>query len=161
MTRLTVCKDVFTDHNAIIHHDAQREQKGEQRNHIQGFTRPEQHNAGAKQGYWNPQCHPECQPQFQEDCQDNEDQGQALQTVNTQQLNTVTHVDCGILPGHQAIARRQIRRGDILVHFVTDSQQVLFSRPVNREHHRRMTVDQIDRRIVSEAVLNGGDLAHG
>ncbi len=152
--------DIFTDHNRIVDHNAECDQKREQGKHVQRLIKLPQHSAGTKDGDWNSQRDPECQAKLQKQRQHNKDEYQPLRTITPQQIQAVTNVDSSIAPCRDFITRRQLHRDHIFIHRVGHGQQVFPGGRFDGNCQTRLTVDAADGNGVDKLVLDNTQITN-
>ena len=105
---LAVVVHVLAGNDGIVHHDPQGDDKGEHGNDVDTDTGRRQKKQRPEDGNGNPQADPEGQTRFQEDCQQDEDQGEADITVAQHQVHPLP-IDVGkIVAGNQLNTRWKV-----------------------------------------------------
>ena len=88
-TLLVIVVDVFAHHDGIVHHDAQGDDVGKQRYHVDRHARRGQEQKRPQERNRDAHHHPEGQPRLQEKPQDDQNQPQAQGPVAQQKLHAL------------------------------------------------------------------------
>ncbi|MQM39976.1 hypothetical protein KBTX_04017 [wastewater metagenome] len=154
---LPVLVDVLAGDDGVVHHDAQRDDEREQRDHVDGHAEPRQEQERPEEGGGDTHGHPERQPQLQEGAQHREHQQQPEEGVAEQQLHALAVDARGVAADGDTDLRRQ-RRPDLRehpVHGIGDPDGRLPPDPEDLHAHRRLAV------VAADVLVRGGEgLAH-
>ena len=71
----------LTDDDSVVHHNAQHQQEGEQRNHVEADAGVREQEKGAEEGNGDTHRHPHCHSRPQKQHQHQKHQQQATQAV--------------------------------------------------------------------------------
>ena len=67
-------EDIFSGDDGVIDHNTENENKGEERNQIDGNIEMRHDREGAQKGYWNTDTHPDSEGEAQEKSEHHEHQ---------------------------------------------------------------------------------------
>ncbi len=155
--------DVLTNDNGVVHHDAQRDEIGEQRDHVDGNAEQRQEEKGAHKGKGDTHHHPEGQPQFKKKRQGEEHEDKAHGAVAQQQIDALGKHLRAVAQDIEFYGGGQFRPhlGNMATDRCRDLDGCLVADAVNIEHDRRITV--VGGVIVGVliAVTDRGDLFKG
>ena len=113
-----------------------------------------QRNARPQHSHRNSERHPEREFELEKNRQHNEYEHETLQTVANQQVHAVMHVDRSVHPRLQTIAVGRFVRSCIASHRSSHGQQIFARRAIDRNHHRRIAVDAINRCRIDERIFH-------
>ncbi len=140
---LSMFVDVFSDHDGIIDHDPQGEDKGKQGYHIDRNAQGGHEKQRAEKGDGDAEHHPHGEADFQKQTQDQKHQDQTENGIFEEQIHAAFEQLTGVVPGSKPHARWQIYRLFLDIAFDQSGNlgRFLIADPKDFDHGCRLAVE--------------------
>src|SRR5210317_2216020 len=149
--------NVFSDDNGIIDHDAERHDKGEERDHVDRNVDGRHKEQGAAERYGDAKHDPERQTDLKEQAEGNKHQDQTDQSIPDQQILAAFEKLRVIVPGRKVdrFGKLPALRLDKLFDRIGYFRGLLITDPINLDHGCRLAIKEPELIGLLETILNG------
>ena len=150
--------DILPDDDRVVHDDAQREDEGEQADHVHADGKSGHEQEGAEEGHREPRGGPHREPAREREEQHQEDQGEPREAVPDEHRHPAFKEPPTVEPGRHREALGERKVPDEVEDGVRGVEQPGARRQGHRQEDRRLAVEARLEVLVAEAVGDGGEI---
>ena len=138
-----VAMDVLADDDGVVDHDAEHQDEGEARDHVDAQVQARHQGEGAEKADRDPEADPEGEAHVEKQRQHDEDEHEPGGAVGEHDRQPVGQHLRLVLPDRQgdALGQPRIRAPDVVAHGGRDVERALLARAVYRYRHGRKLVE--------------------
>ncbi len=160
-SELALLVDVLADDDGVVHDDPQRQDEGEEGDHVDGDPKDRHQKERPEEGDGDAEHDPQGEADLEKEPQDDEDEDEADGGVLQKQVPAALEELARVVPGGDPHRRRQqlALSLHVIVDDARDLRRLLLADPEDLHHRRRLAVEGGRRVGLLEGVAHGGDVA--
>ena len=156
---LLLCDDVLADHHRVVDDDAEHDNQGEQRHHVEVDVEEVEEQERAQERNRHAHRHPHGEPQVQHHHQEQKHQREAEDAVAQQQAEAALQHFGAVFPDFHVDAGQRLVVREHRLDLRGDGQQVLGLGLLHAHEDAAAVVVGVDQIDIDEPVAHGGDVA--